>query len=242
MGIELDVLVGHPEHELLFISTQVARAVGLKNPSNAVSSFRSHNADVKGLIQFREVLSVYHSLGDCKNVDGVYQQLVGRPNSSVIQVNSWMGTESWVYQMLMRGDLKSANDFRSWIADEVAPTIRKTGSYNAAESDNPIAVGIMDELKALRGEVVELKEIVKASCCWVVTAQSVLVISDTGSICPHYWETPNQPSGGPYHVQPNRNAIPGRPSGPLRDRPSEPLGLVPYQSHNWPQWPGRPSR
>lgn len=36
MGIELDVLVGHPEHELLFVATQVARAAGLKDPSNAV--------------------------------------------------------------------------------------------------------------------------------------------------------------------------------------------------------------
>ncbi|MFV3380352.1 MULTISPECIES: BRO family protein [Pseudomonas] len=140
---KLDVLVGHPEHYLLFIATQVARSVGLKNPSNAVSSFRTHNGDVRGLIQFREVLAAYHSLGDHRDANGVYQQLVGRPNSSVIQVNSWMGTESWVYQMLMRGDLKSANDFRNWIAEDVAPTIRKTGQYNAAESSDPIAVGIM---------------------------------------------------------------------------------------------------
>ena len=57
----------------------------------------------------------------------------------------------------MRGDSKAAESFRSWIADEVVPTIRKTGQYNAAESDNQIAVGIMDELKLLRGELVELK-------------------------------------------------------------------------------------
>lgn len=29
MGIELDVLIGHPEHDVLFIATQVARAAGL---------------------------------------------------------------------------------------------------------------------------------------------------------------------------------------------------------------------
>lgn len=162
MGIELDVLVGHPEHDLLFIATQVARSVGLKNPSSAVSSFRSHNGDVKGLIQFREVLTAYHSLGDCKDANGVYQQLIGRPNSSVIQVNSWMGTESWVYQMLMRGDLKAATDFRNWIANEVAPSIRKTGSYNAEDSQNPIALAIMDELKSLRGEIVSLRQELQA--------------------------------------------------------------------------------
>ncbi|VFB19367.1 Uncharacterised protein [Pseudomonas fragi] len=28
MGVELDVIVGHPEHDLLFVATQVARAAG----------------------------------------------------------------------------------------------------------------------------------------------------------------------------------------------------------------------
>lgn len=36
MGIELDVLVGHPEHELLFVATPVARAAGLKDPGSSI--------------------------------------------------------------------------------------------------------------------------------------------------------------------------------------------------------------
>ena len=40
MDIELDVLVGHPEHDLLFVATQVARAAGLKQPANSASAFR----------------------------------------------------------------------------------------------------------------------------------------------------------------------------------------------------------
>ena len=39
MGIELDVIVGHPEHDLLFVATQVARAAGLKNPAGNASDF-----------------------------------------------------------------------------------------------------------------------------------------------------------------------------------------------------------
>ncbi|MNE87534.1 hypothetical protein D3C77_187950 [compost metagenome] len=39
MGIQRDVLVGHPEHELLFVATQVARSAGLKDPSYAVCHF-----------------------------------------------------------------------------------------------------------------------------------------------------------------------------------------------------------
>lgn len=37
MGAQLDVLIGHPEHDLLFIATQVGRLAGLKNPSNIAS-------------------------------------------------------------------------------------------------------------------------------------------------------------------------------------------------------------
>lgn len=144
MGIELDVLVGHPEHDLLFVATQVARAAGLKNPSSSVSMFRTANAALTGAVQF-------HSLSP------VYNQIEDRPSSQVLQSNSWLAAEGWVCRMLMRGDSKAAESFRSWIADEVVPTIRKTGQYNAAESDNQIAVGIMDELKLLRGELVELK-------------------------------------------------------------------------------------
>ena len=40
MGIELDVLVGHLEHELLFMAFQVAEATGLKNAKSSVSNIR----------------------------------------------------------------------------------------------------------------------------------------------------------------------------------------------------------
>ena len=36
MGIELEVLVGHPEHELLFVGSQAAKAAGLKDPSASI--------------------------------------------------------------------------------------------------------------------------------------------------------------------------------------------------------------
>jgi len=33
MGIELDVLVGHPQHEVLFVATKMARGAALKKTS-----------------------------------------------------------------------------------------------------------------------------------------------------------------------------------------------------------------
>ncbi|WP_017736352.1 hypothetical protein [Pseudomonas sp. CBZ-4] len=47
--------------------------------------------------------------------------------------------------------------------EEILPTIRKTVSYDAAESTNPLAQAVMDELKVLRTEVVDLKEAIEES-------------------------------------------------------------------------------
>ena len=137
MGIELDVLVGHPEHELLFVATPVARAAGLKNPAEAINQSRkNHKAgrDLAGLIR-QERISLP------KDIRG-----------HAIRSTTVLFTESEVYDMLLRGHAPASEPFRKWVTEEVLPTIRKTGSYNAAESSDPIAVGIMDELRAMRGE------------------------------------------------------------------------------------------
>lgn len=146
MGIELDVLVGHPEHDLLFIATQVARTTGLKSPSYATSVTagqvgKEHSIQwgtLRGSLEFPKGL--------------------GRP----LIRTTWMFTEGAVYRMLMRGNTDKAKEFQDWIANEVAPSIRKTGKYNAEDSQNPIAVAIMDELKSLRGEIVSLRQELQA--------------------------------------------------------------------------------
>ena len=45
--------------------------------------------------------------------------------------------EHHVYQMLLWGKAPQSEPFRKWVTEEVLPTIRKTGSYNAEESTNP---------------------------------------------------------------------------------------------------------
>lgn len=79
-----------------------------------------------------------------------------------MQANSWVANETWVYKMLLAGHAPASEPFRKWVTEEVLPTIRKTGSYNAEGSTNPIAMGIMDELKLLRMELKDLKDIVKS--------------------------------------------------------------------------------
>lgn len=142
MGIELDVLTGHPEHDLLFVATQVARAAGLKNASHAtwkITSGMPTQAVQIGSLPKTETLK----------------------SPANVQKTSWLTSEEAVYQMLLRGHAPASEPFRKWVTEEVLPTIRKTGKYNAEESTNPIAIGVMDELKTLRGEVGELKSLIE---------------------------------------------------------------------------------
>ncbi|MDL5595984.1 BRO family protein [Bacillus subtilis] len=144
MGIELDVLVGHPDHELLFVATQVARAAGLKNPGVAVQNFHNKDLGFKAQVGAMEPIPNF-----------------GRDTRRV-PLNAWLFDEPRVYAMLMKGTTDKAHAFQRWVTEEVLPTIRKTGKYNAEESSNPIAVAIMDELKSLRGEIAELRQELQA--------------------------------------------------------------------------------
>lgn len=153
MGIELDVLVGHPEHDLLFVATQVARAAGLKNPSHAVANYHRCRADHTGLKPWTDVKEVYHSMIDPSGTEE--PSYLGVMH---LQARSWMASESWVYSMLLKGRAEQSEPFRKWVTEEVLPTIRKTGKYDAEQSTNPIAMGLMDELKALRGASVREKQ------------------------------------------------------------------------------------
>lgn len=144
MGIELDVIVGHPEHDLLFVATQVARAAGLKNPAGNASDFakvmRKQNQGITLLDVASQILD-YRVCGP-KDISG-----------RALQLRAPLLTEANVYQFLLKGHAPQSEPFRKWVFEEVLPTIRKTGKYDAESSTNPIAMGVMDELKALRGEV-----------------------------------------------------------------------------------------
>lgn len=144
MGIELDVLVGHPEHDLLFVATQVARAAGLKNPGVAVQNFHNKALEFKAQVGSMEPIPNF-----------------GRDTRKV-PLNSWLFDEPRVYAMLMKGTTDKAHAFQKWVTEEVLPSIRKTGKYNAEDSQNPIALAIMDELKSLRGEIASLRQELQA--------------------------------------------------------------------------------
>lgn len=151
MGIELDVLVGHPEHGLLFVANQVARAAGLKS-RNAVCNFKHNSGACTLELCLGDVLKVSPNLG----------RLPLDPSGRNLQSRATLLDEANVYAMLLRGQAPQTEPFRKWVTEEVLPSIRKTGSYNAAESDHPIAQGIMDRLMSLEGIVLKQTESIQA--------------------------------------------------------------------------------
>lgn len=143
MGIELDVLVGHPEHKLLFIATQVARSAGLENPKSSARKAMLA-AKTVGYIQIKELESKVHQKDTLNPQIGTNRWR-----------DIWLSTESATYQMLLRGHAPASEPFRKWVTEEVLPSIYETGKYNAEESTNPIAQGIMDRLMSLEGVVLK---------------------------------------------------------------------------------------
>lgn len=149
MGIELDVLVGHPDYELLFLASQASYAAGLPQAKDNVTKYIHRNKPVA------------LKLGDIVGADKKSSLNLPARKDTRNWSSLWLMPESSLYTMLLRGNSTQTEPFRKWVTEEVLPSIRKTGKYDAAESQNPIAQGVMDELKALRGEVVELKEIIR---------------------------------------------------------------------------------
>ncbi|WP_165674747.1 MULTISPECIES: BRO family protein [Pseudomonas] len=148
MGIELDVLVGHPDYRMLFIATQIAKASGLRDPKSSVRLHRLHH---RAGVYLKDVLVEELSTSLPKDAKG--------RNIKNITV---FFTDAEAYQMLLRGHAPASEPFRKWVTEEVLPAIEQTGKYNAADSENPIALAIMDELKSLRGEIVSLRQELQA--------------------------------------------------------------------------------
>lgn len=123
-GVELDVVIGHPEHDLLFVAKQVADAAGLKDASSHISMTAKVNP----------VGHVKLSTMPCE----IRKTLINFPR---VQPNAWLFTEANAYKLLLRGRAAGSEPFRKWVTEEVLPSIRKTGQYDIAKSTTPEAMG-----------------------------------------------------------------------------------------------------
>ena len=89
--------------KVLFCGSDVAKALGYKNPTKAIADH------CKGTIERR----TNDSLGRQQNMKFI--------------------PEGDIYRLAAKSELPGADKFESWIFDEVIPSIRKKGSYSAKE-------------------------------------------------------------------------------------------------------------
>ncbi len=90
--------MGHPEHDLLFVATQVAQAAGLKYASQSVAHVRSQNGAGR---QFKEIQ------GSC----------VFEAKPEKLRKDAVLFTEVEVYQMLLRGNAPQSEPLRKWVTE-----------------------------------------------------------------------------------------------------------------------------
>jgi prophage antirepressor-like protein len=114
--------VGHPEHDLLFIATQVARAAGLKHPSK--SAMRA--AQEEGSASLRASEALMDNLSTMRP-EGIHAPLWHK---------MILLPEAETYQMLLRGHAPASSPFRKWVTEVVLPTIRKTGKFDIHEAQD----------------------------------------------------------------------------------------------------------
>lgn len=163
MGIELDILTGHPEHDILFIATQVARAAGLKDPKNSALKHR-RVVETQGFIQVRALVE-----------DSTTLRPAGAHAPTWASV--WLSTEAATYQMLLRGHSPASEPFRKWVTEVVLPSIRKTGSFNVNDAQDETSRQYAGELAALHAEVAGLKVMVQQLLDRPVGSLEVPVVS-----------------------------------------------------------------
>ena len=152
-GFTLDAIVGHPDHELLFVANQVNKAAGLANKNIAHYIGKGF---VSG-IRLRDLVDKLSTNGELRE-----------PSGRLMRDTTWLIDEPNTYKVLLRGHAPQSEPFRKWVTEEVLPTIRKTGKYDIAQSTTDTGKQLAAEFSALRGElqvltaeVKSLREIIK---------------------------------------------------------------------------------
>ena len=91
--------------KIYFVGNDVAKALGYSDPKGAVSRH-------------------------CKGAS--FQRL---PDNQGVMQDTKVIPEGDIYRLAARSELPGAEEFESWIFDEILPTIRKTGGYMLARKD-----------------------------------------------------------------------------------------------------------
>lgn len=94
-----------------------------------------------GYVKTRNALTVHVSEEDKK--DAPFQGPLGGTQTMII-IN-----ESGLYALIFGSKLESAQRFKHWVTSEVLPAIRKTGSYQAPQGKELLALAVLEAQKTI---------------------------------------------------------------------------------------------
>lgn len=112
-----------------FVGKDVAAALGFTNPRDAIST---------------------HVFDEDKGVESI-DTLGGKQKMTVIN-------ESGLYALVFGSRLKSAQRFKHWVTSEVLPAIRKTGSYQAPQGKELLALAVLEAQKTIEAQTKVIEE------------------------------------------------------------------------------------
>ncbi|EGT5497955.1 hypothetical protein CSV12_14105 [Clostridioides difficile] len=116
-----------------FVATDIAKCLGYANTSKAINDH-------------------------CRWVTKSYIPHPQNENK-ILEVNTI--PESDMYRLIVNSKLPNAEKFESWVFDEVLPTIRQTGQYQAQQNVITELTGTIGDLK---GTIKEYKKLCKITC------------------------------------------------------------------------------
>lgn len=134
-------------------------------------------AEILGYSNTRKALAD-HVDGEDK-LDGVtIRDSIGREQSPVF-IN-----ESGLYALIFGSKLESAQRFKHWVTSEVLPAIRKTGSYQAPQGKELLALAVLEAQKTIEAqskaiERMKPKEIFADA---VSTSQTSILVGDLAKL------------------------------------------------------------
>lgn len=110
-GAVLDIIVGHPFADLIFISTQAAQAAGIYQASHAVSNYHRLQPGVGGSVTWGEIKKGYNGPA---------------PDLKRLLKNQRMSSGAWTCSMVSKTNeaVSLAADFKAWV-DALTARINK---------------------------------------------------------------------------------------------------------------------
>ena len=143
------VEIGETPH---FVAKEVGSILGYGKDGTALAELFSDEWSDRLRETAHYRLATPEELAALKDLPGVARSVVGGRARGLVFL-----TESGLYRVLMLSGKPAALAFQDWLASEVLPTLRATGSYSLARGDSLDLAPVQQRLDDMAGQLRELQ-------------------------------------------------------------------------------------